>query len=1710
MAEAEVNDEVQPNVVTQNVTSPFWSALEKSPLSLNNIQEVLSPSPITDTAGIIGKSKLEEEVKEDIEKQKQPAPVASLGSIINSDLPLNQIDNVPNNVLMNFTGQQLENARAYNQITQTNDPNNLPTLNMITDYEQLENLLKVGVKKAEKAVNPYPVGFMRDGEYVGDNRTFFGFMPNNQKSYAFNRQRLQNFALDIGLGNKPEIMNILNEHFTTGNFQVELGNRTQDLFVGGESFFNMLKIWGGDLIKSGFYGVVLNEEPDLNMFQEVFNNWNKNATNRTARYNQFLATLDNNNVMQEHTNRMNGLIKDKYIEKYGQQAYDNLVPLDKENLKLSTDQARQLYDFAFYEQNLLERTALFVVENIGVNLATGGAFKVVSSSLSNIPKLNLFPSEVAIYQTALVKQMTTRGDDGALIYSHTPISEIIRAEKLKSINKNGLMRSLGDLLTFGLSKRIRVGIAENAGEVGFLKHTKVLQNNPEIEKTYQQLNKQIANLNKLTDQGADATKINSARRLVEQTRDKLIVDSSRTISGNRFTIPSQYLKKLYGNEVVPSLVQALVYNIATDDNPESLRFAELYAAGGYMATAMGATRYAFALLGKVGGTAVPTYDDSVFAVNMILRSLRLPNILDESIIGTEFLDPVTLQKTTITVEDYKMIKYQKDKLMKLPVEVREEILTMGKASNERIAKMVALIDDKTVAKEIADDLSLGFAEMSGVLHFQALAHKLATSTALSDIVKATPTLQGALKYIDRSEKAIMAHTKVMSALRRRMVTLRQQGQITPENELKFKNLLDVNANIITGMKDHQNFLIKTVNDDFESIRSLITSDIVLRATPDEFRKQLDFLKEIQKSKHIRKTKLGLKVDKDVTEEFLSRTEVAESLKNISNFYSKSLNTLDNSISLLNLSVKNAKQLSNVTRKKLEIIDEMIYERADAIYAPLRGAGNADGTNIFNKVLAAQKKYSFTDGAEDKFLIHFLPTGDLQSTKQGRLFVNSMNKAARSAILKGVADEEVYMELRLDLADDVAEYFKNAVPANQISDVHFYQYLTDIDNRDTVISKLVGDAEGSDAYEKALDPDIFNIDNIGNIEFSFDALEHLRIFARNNKNKNVGIDGNVKEGRDAQYQSFKALQDLVEKEIQQQGADKFIDVTQRDGTVVKMSIAQMMPRLRLDARIDVYNRQRQGDLLFDFHKANYKQAALSFDLDVFYNTESGKQFARTIYAPDQVTRDKAREKFQLLVSRAFGKPAYPPEYIDADTGLIRLDLNLDAPAAGNKNITVADDIANRTKYFLDPDSEDGKAGIEFAKSVVTQLLKETSLYETTIRGQEVLLKNRSTFKGTLVPDPVGGGVKQPFDMPSVHSFLTNPDGSGSVDDYISWQNAFIFEGKNGKQIPLYDLDEIIKVETDIIQLMKSNNEVAGKINKEIISLNGAAKDAKDKVEALVLKETTFDQIMQDQFGINTRNKAAFVDAFFDDVPYGFQDLTQVNDQLLTKLDDVVSRIKQYHPDFTEDEVKAYVRTNLIEGVLEKGKVKNLGTGKDGKVITEMDNAGPAVALRYFETETMRKMLEQLDVDDEHYEALRATMAYLTIAKDNKNKASLLNPTIPQTRYTDAGLMARAFNYARGMVSTEYLLVEAGFRVMRENDMEAMNWLLNDKTAAQFMLKVLEKNDDAITTTDAKLFYGRMRAFIVNQLARNSVQLNAFYLSEEKALEEARKLNEGEEE
>ena len=83
------------------------------------------------------------------------------------------------------------------------------------------------------------------------------------------------------------------------------------------------------------------------------------------------------------------------------------------------------------------------------------------------------------------------------------------------------------------------------------------------------------------------------------------------------------------------------------------------------------------------------------------------------------------------------------------------------------------------------------------------------------------------------------------------------------------------------------------------------------------------------------------------------------------------------------------------------------------------------------------------------------------------------------------------------------------------------------------------------------------------------------------------------------------------------------------------------------------------------------------------------------------------------------------------------------------------------------------------------------------------------------------------------------------------------------------------------------------------------------------------------------------------------------------------------------------------------------------------------------------------------------------------------------------MARAFNYARGMVSSEYLIVEAGFRIMRDNDMQLMDFLLNDKDAAEYLMKMVSGEDQrgGLKTADfhASTFYDQMKAYIIRQLA-----------------------------
>ena len=136
---------------------------------------------------------------------------------------------------------------------------------------------------------------------------------------------------------------------------------------------------------------------------------------------------------------------------------------------------------------------------------------------------------------------------------------------------------------------------------------------------------------------------------------------------------------------------------------------------------------------------------------------------------------------------------------------------------------------------------------------------------------------------------------------------------------------------------------------------------------------------------------------------------------------------------------------------------------------------------------------------------------------------------------------------------------------------------------------------------------------------------------------------------------------------------------------------------------------------------------------------------------------------------------------------------------------------------------------------------------------------------------------------------------------------------------------------------------------------------------------------------------------------------------------------------------------MDGIIGAGKPKSeMISGQGVNMVMES-----LYEARIIGNKTIKDMFAAVDVDEEHYEALLGILGHMTVVDSYYTKVRPLGG-LPQKGYTDEGLMARAFNYARGMVGGHYLAVEAGFKVMRQHDMGMLDWMLNDKDAQSIYL------------------------------------------------------------
>ena len=194
---------------------------------------------------------------------------------------------------------------------------------------------------------------------------------------------------------------------------------------------------------------------------------------------------------------------------------------------------------------------------------------------------------------------------------------------------------------------------------------------------------------------------------------------------------------------------------------------------------------------------------------------------------------------------------------------------------------------------------------------------------------------------------------------------------------------------------------------------------------------------------------------------------------------------------------------------------------------------------------------------------------------------------------------------------------------------------------------------------------------------------------------------------------------------------------------------------------------------------------------------------------------------------------------------------------------------------------------------------------------------------------------------------------------------------------------------------------------------------------------------------------------------------------------------YLPDETNiDDLHRVYAGTLFKAIMKKAKTNAKST--DGKTITVLDE--PDEALQILEKASTKKIFEELGVDEKHYEALKATLGHMSMTMQ-AHKSTIGVPDVRSSAYTEAGIISRAFNLARGMVSSEYLIVEAGFRVMRDNDLSIMNFMLNDPKAAELLVKVVsDEKSSKLSYMDATTLADQITAFIIRESGNREERLD----------------------
>ena len=1746
------------NFITDLVNSPAGKMVFNIPskiaeTSTGVAKSVFNPSPMQDAfIGMPGSGTSAEAITQDIKERETFAPPPNSYEILRSNKSLKEL--MPNVDTSNILDDQLKSARSYYTLRQRKDDYDYIKKNKPEQYKIMRNAygavlntLAAQTQVAEREVPKVGIANWNSTSGTLDTQEKFLFWTRPEARLAINRSNFDNHIKSIGNGaleNNVELRKILRDGFATGNMFLELKERTAQVGRGLLSAGTLVLQNAADFSMSM-------HESGYDLLGAGWTAYREKAPARTQSRKLFLEQMAQDGWVSGQTEAFNEWVKEQYLKK-GNSLED--YEANMEDLILTPDHVKSIYDYSFGELNGAESAAVFLAENVGTSLGFGLAVRggrfVTSLALHN--------QNPIAYQVRMetLKNVYTRDGIQPFLYS-TAVDYV--EQQVKAVGRNNKLAKF--FWNFTLPSTRLTGRAAQGREA-----VKAVEELPQFKPYADRLGEARKAKLKL-----DATKnpTEFQKRVVEQ--ELRSAENSYTLAVIKYNMKglrfgkalggysSNEIKKIFGEEMLPAIIQNLVYEgvyRGTGNTYESQDFADLTAAGANVFAALSQNGVpGFAAIGMLtrkatGWVTKPFLEDPAFALAKWLNGSRLVqsiggpspllrgDIMDLRIrksdtfnIGS-FPNQAIDENTGLTYywrkptrEDYITLKRQREWYGRLNIETQDLIYQNAQEMNKSIEDAVSFIKDPAERATLTADLELSFGHTSQIIFFEAKAQQTATHLVNRDIERITPDFNKAVEYFLNGEKMLATQDRLIKSIEDTIA--RNKGDLSAGELLTAESIITMRVTALAQQKkifDQQKNILKSIHKQLSE--AMNNPDEYMRMTPEERNDTIDALYDSYSALH--------GVRNQTFEEGLAKLK-APSISHLNDadiVFNEAMVGIENSISniqgLINGSRVGRDEAITVISDSVKMMQHKFKIDDKAIYKDMTKFGKVDGVTLLDDILSLEK-------VNDTLLAKFTMQGQFEGF-HGVNFQKHMEQGASDALLvamrKRVNPEGIdefglpyqKSELQIDqeataLVDQAKEHFREDLMAQykftdadfakgKIKDIHLYDYLR---NHTTI---------------RAFDNKVINIEEV---PMTFESMEYMRRYLQDRASQ-------LKKANDPRHLDYtRKANELDDQLLNSKEAQK--EFTLSDGTVT--TIGKEIRIMRLRHEIEIAGRKEKGTFF-----GNYSTEVLSPQFKdrpmvaggkrfkggskrgeaKILQTAGGHDWLLSIFSKNEADRADGARRFAEGIAIEFGEAVYPPQYVDKATGGLRRDIDYDkviGKTVDGQDITVADDIRKNTTYRINPNTPQGQQAITKARIMAKLMLTELGLYKKAFARIEGTLGNPNKFFGNSVFSQGNAGRLSSLDS-GTDGMLT---GSTRLDDiegtalYERIQEALMIDvdsslvgrtpdygevdpisegllkgermsGEGVDRIPLINLDDFIKVETNFDDILKQNVKAKEEYNEIVTSWNNTADDMVDEISTNLKLEDEIRNGIFKQFDVD--NGPTLIQKFISDIPEG--ELRNVaRPQTVQHWKEQIQIYKQANPNVDPESIDKVWASMLLDGIKKAGDPQDVKlAGGSNQVLGK-----PQFALALIEKDVVKEMFEAVGVDEKHYKAIRGILAHMTVVDHYRNIGTASAGAMPKKGYTDEGLMSRAFNYARGMVGGHYLAVEAGFKVMRQHDMGMLDWMLNDKQAAKYLFGTLE-GKEKVNQFTANTFFDRMGSWIVRNLVARDERIQEFIYDPTKEL------------